>query len=177
VASRSLGTLTLDLVAKIGGYTAGLDKAEKEAAKRAAAIEKVFDAAAIGVGAAFGAMVAAGVTAFAAIGKGIESAAKYQDLAEEIGSSAEEVASFAVAAATAGVSIESVAGASVKLTKSLVGVDDESKAAGAALAAIGINIEEFKRLDPASQYEAVGKALAGYADGAGKTAVATALFG
>lgn len=175
--SRSLGTLTLDIVAKIGGYTAGLDKAEKEAAKRAAAIEKVFDAAAIGVGAAFGAMVAAGVTAFAAIGKGIESAAKYQDLAEEIGSTAEEVASFAVAAATAGVGIESIAGASVKLTKSLVGVDDESKAAGAALAAIGINIEEFKRLDPASQYEAVGKALSGYADGAGKTAVAVALFG
>lgn len=177
MASRSLGTLTLDLVARIGGWTAGLDKAEKEAAKRAAAIEKVFDAAAIGVGVAFGAMAAAGTAAFVAIGSGIESAAKYQDLAEEIGTSAEEIASFAVAAATAGVSIESVAGASVKLTKSLVGVDDESKAAGAALAAIGINIEEFKRLDPASQYEAVGKALAGYADGAGKTAVAVALFG
>lgn len=177
MASRSLGTLTLDVVARIGGYTAGLDKAEKEAAKRAAAIEKVFDAAAIGVGVAFGAMAAAGTAAFAAIGNGIESAAKYQDLAEEIGTSAEEIASFAVAAATAGVSIESVAGASVKLTKSLIGVDDESKAAGAALAAIGINIEEFKRLDPASQYEAVGKALAGYADGAGKTAVAVSLFG
>jgi hypothetical protein len=177
VASRSLGTLTLDIVAKIGGYTAGLDKAEKEAAKRAAAIEKVFDAAAIGVGVAFGAMAAAGTAAFAAISNGIESAAKYQDLAEEIGTSAEEIASFAVAAATAGVSIESVAGASVKLTKSLIGVDDESKAAGAALSAIGINIEEFKRLDPASQYEAVGKALAGYADGAGKTAVAVSLFG
>lgn len=177
MASRSLGTLTLDLVARIGGYTAGLDKAEKEAAKRAAAIEKVFDAAAIGVGAAFGLMVTAGATAFAAISSGIEGAAKYQDLAEEIGSSAEEIASFAVAAATAGVGIESIAGASIKLTKSLIGIDDESKTAGAALKAIGINIKEFKTLDPASQYEAVGKALAGYADGAGKTAVAVSLFG
>lgn len=177
MASKSLGTLTLDLVARIGGYTAGLDKAEKEAQKRAKAIENAFDTAATGVGIAFGAIAAAGVAAFAAISSGIESAAKYQDLAEEIGSGAEEIASFAVAAATAGVEIESIAGASIKLTKSLVGVDDESKAAGAALEAIGLNIKEFKSLDPASQYEAVGKALAGYADGAGKTAVAVSLFG
>lgn len=177
MASRSLGVLSLDIIARIGGYTAGLDKAEKEAAKRAKAIEGVFDKAAIGVGVAFGVMASGAIAAFAAINRGVDVAASFADLSEEIGASAEDIASFSVAAATAGVDIESFAAASIKLTKSLVGVDDESKAAGAALAALGINIADFKRLDPAAQYEAVGKALAGYADGAEKTAVAVALFG
>lgn len=177
MASRSLGTLTLDLVAKIGGYTAGLDKAEKEAAKRAAAIEKVFDAAAIGVGAAFGAMAAAGATAFAALSKGIEEAAKFQDLAEMTGGSAEGFASLAVAAATAGVDMNSVAAASIKLTKNLTGLDDESKAAGAALTALGIPIKEFQKLSPEDQIDRLTKAFGGFADGTGKTAIALDLWG
>lgn len=177
MASKSLGTLTLDLVARIGGYTAGLDKAEKEAQKRAKAIEDAFDSAAVGVGVAFGAIATAGVAAFAAISQGIEEAAKFQDLAEMTGGSAEGLASLAVAAKTAGVDIESVAAASIKLTKNLTGVDDESKAAGAALAALKIPIEEFKKLSPEERIDALTKAFANFADGTGKTAVAVDLFG
>ncbi len=177
MASQSLGTLTYDLVARIGGFTSGLDKAEKAAAKRAKAIEETFDKAAVGVGVAFGLMTTAAVGAFAAINRGIDEAAKFQDLSEMTGAAAEELAGFQVAAATAGVSIEDVAGAMIKLSKNLVGVDDESKAAGAALKNLGINVEAFKKLDPVAQYEAVSKALAGFADGAGKTTTAIALFG
>lgn len=177
MASRSLGTLTLDLVAKIGGYTAGLDKAEKEAAKRAAAIQGAFDSAAIGVGVAFGAMATAAAGAFAIINAGIEKASSFQDIADMTGGSAEGFANFAVSAKVAGVEMNDIASASVKLTKALVGVDDESKAAGAALAAIGINIEDFKKLRPDEQIDAVAKALGNFKEGAGKTAVALDLFG
>lgn len=38
--ARSLGTLTLDLVARVGGFTAGLSQAEREADKRSKAISK-----------------------------------------------------------------------------------------------------------------------------------------
>ncbi|AOV01672.1 phage tail length tape measure family protein [Delftia tsuruhatensis] len=62
MASRSLGTLTLDLIAKIGGFTAGLTQAEREADKRAKAIagkakqiQKEWDA----VGKAIGGAIAA----------------------------------------------------------------------------------------------------------------------
>lgn len=58
------------------------------------------------------------------------------------------LASFAVAAGTAGTSMENIGRASVLLTKNLIGVDDESKAAGAALSALGVPIAEFKALDP-----------------------------
>lgn len=40
MASRSLGTLSLDLVARVGGFTAGLSQAEREADKRSKAISK-----------------------------------------------------------------------------------------------------------------------------------------
>ncbi len=125
-----------------------------------------------------GAAAATGlIAATVAFDQLIKRAGQFQDLSETTGASAEGLASIAVAAATAGVSMESVASSTIKLTKNLTGVDDEGKAAGAALAALGINIQEFKKLDPIAQFDAIGKALSGFADGAGKTAVAVALYG
>lgn len=63
MASRSLGTLTLDLIAKVGGFEQGLDKAERSASKR---MKQISDSAAK-LGAAVGAGLAAGVTALGAI--------------------------------------------------------------------------------------------------------------
>jgi hypothetical protein len=117
------------------------------------------------------------IATYAAFDQLVKKAAEFQDLSETTGASAEGLASIAVAAATAGVSMDSVASATIKLTKNLTGVDDEGKAVGAALASIGINISDFKKLDPVGQFDAVGKALSGFADGAGKTAVAVALYG
>jgi lambda family phage tail tape measure protein len=54
----SLGTLTLDLIAKIGGYTGPLDKASQETKKRNAEMAKSFDNLAKGVGTALGAVPA-----------------------------------------------------------------------------------------------------------------------
>lgn len=33
MAGRSLGTLTIDLIAKVGGFVSGMDKAERASAK------------------------------------------------------------------------------------------------------------------------------------------------
>lgn len=56
--ANSLGTLTLDLIAKIGGFTGPLDKASQEAKKRNAEIAKSFDSLAKGIGVAIGAIPA-----------------------------------------------------------------------------------------------------------------------
>ena len=58
MASRSLGTLTLDLIAKIGAFTGPLDKASQEAKRRNAEISKSFDSLAKGVGTAIGSIPA-----------------------------------------------------------------------------------------------------------------------
>lgn len=120
---------------------------------------------------------AASIAVYAAFDQMVKKAGDFQDMAEKTGDTAENIASLAVAAGTAGTSMDSVVGASQKLTKGLTGVDDESKAAGAALSALGLNIEEFKKFKPADQFEAVGKSLNSFQDGAEKTAVAMALFG
>jgi lambda family phage tail tape measure protein len=54
----SLGTLTLDLIAKIGGYTGPLDKASQETKKRNAEMAKSFDNLAKGIGTAIGSIPA-----------------------------------------------------------------------------------------------------------------------
>lgn len=177
MASRSLGTLTLDLVANLGGYTAGMDKAEKEAQKRARAIEKAFDATFAGIGAAIATMTAAGTAALAIVNQQAEAIANYQDLAEKIGDTAEAVASLQVAATVSETSLDSVAAASVRLTTALSKTDDESKLVGQALSAIGLEFESFKDLSPVDQIEALANALSNFEDGAEKTAVAVALFG
>ena len=104
------------------------------------------------------------IATYAAFDQLTKKAGAFQDMAEKTGDTAQNIASLAVAAGTAGTGMETIVSASAKLTKGLTGVDDESKAAGAAIAALGLNIKDFKALD-------------GFQDGAQKTAVAMALFG
>ncbi len=169
MASQSLGTLTYDLVAKIGGFTSGMTEAERAAKKGADAINKQIESIGVtgyAVGSALGTYIRDGIDlAISAFPKLIEQAAQFQDLAETTGGSAEGLASIAVAAGTAGVSMESVASASQKLTKNLTGVDDESKAAGAALKALGIPLEDFKKLAPEKQIDALTEAFAKFENG------------
>jgi lambda family phage tail tape measure protein len=184
VASRSLGTLTVDLIAKIGGFTRGLSEAERKAdrtardiARKQKALAKEIDAAAKGIGVAFGAAVAGLGVAFAVLDRQIKNAAVFKDLEETTGASAEGLASMAVAAETAGVAMDSIAANSIRLTKGLVGVDDESKAAGAAISALGLNLKDFKSLDPVAQFDVLTQAFGNFADGPEKAAAATAIFG
>ncbi len=50
MASRSLGTLTLDLIAEVGGFVAGMEKAERTAKKGAKEIGSAADAASLAWG-------------------------------------------------------------------------------------------------------------------------------
>lgn len=173
----SLGSLVVTLGLNAAEFTTGLTKSEYEAKKFAQKVDRAIADGAKAAGAAFVTLGASAVAAFAAISKLASDVGAFKDLEETTGANAEALASFAVAAGTAGVSMETIAGGMNKLTKGLVSVEDETKDAGAALGALGINIKDFKKLDPATQMEEVAKALAGFEDGASKTAVAMALFG
>jgi hypothetical protein len=171
------GSIVIDLLLRTGSFQTDTDRASK----KLKAFEKDLTKLGTSIGRGIATAAAIGATAITGLALAFDSLVKgvadFQDIEEVTGGAAEGFASLALAAAGAGVSMESITDASVRLTKGLVGVDDDSKAAGAALKALNINIADFKKLDPAAQYEAVGKALQGYADGAGKTAVAVALFG
>jgi hypothetical protein len=175
--AAAAGSLVVSLGLDAAEYTRGLTKAEYQARQFGEKIgSAIRDGASLAV-ASLATIATSSVAAFSAFDTLVKQVGDFQDLAEVTGASAEGLASFGVAAGTAGTSVEAIAQASVKLTKNLTGVDDESKAAGAALAALGLNLKDFKALAPEAQIEAISKALGGFQDGASKTAVATALLG
>lgn len=188
MSARSLGTLTLDLVARIGGFTKGLTEAERASDKatrqierqnreRAKAIQMVWNDATRYTITAFGALATAGAAAFAVLNRQTENIAGFQGLAEKIGDTAEAVASLKLASGVSGVSLDTVGAASIRLTASLSKTDDESKGVAQAIKALGLNFQEFKNLAPVDQIDSVAKAMGDFADGSEKTAVAVALFG
>lgn len=148
MASRSLGTLTLDLIAKIGGFVEGLSKAEREAAKRAQAISKA-------VGVATGALA---TMATAAAGVGIAWTKEIGQLAVEVqrlsaltGATNEDFQRLSLGASTVGISAEKLADI-FKDVQDKVG--DFMQTGGGALAdffeniapKVGVTADQFRKL-------------------------------
>lgn len=169
----SLGQLVVRLGLDAADFTAGMTKAEVQASRLARKLDAALSAGA----AALGTVTVAAAGAAVALNRVVGGIANYQDLAEKIGDSAEAVASLKTAADVSGVALESVAGASVKLTAALSKTDDESKAVGQAIQYLGLNFEDFKKLNPVDQLDAVALAMGNVQRGSDKTAVAVALFG
>ncbi|MBV7586869.1 phage tail tape measure protein [Pseudomonas sp. PDM33] len=106
MASQSLGTLTLDLIAQVGGFVSGMDKAERSSAKWRKEVEKNAKAA----GVAIGAGIAAGVTALGAITVGaINSAKEISNLSSVANTSTTEFQKYAAGAKLVGIEQEKLA--------------------------------------------------------------------
>jgi hypothetical protein len=171
--ANNLGSLVVSLGLDAAEFTRGLTKSEYQQQQWARRVETTIEGARTGALAAFAAMG----TAVGVLDRQLEGIAGFQDLAEKIGDTAEAVASLKPASDISGTSLDTLAAASVKLTASLAKADDESKGAALGLKAIGLEVEAFKSLSPVEQIDAVAKALAGFEDGAGKTATAVQIFG
>lgn len=102
---------------------------------------------------------------------------KLGNTADKLGTSFEFVQVLDEAARRSGTSIDTVSAAFGRLQKSVLGVDEESKAAAAALSTIGVTAEELQALKPEDQYRLIGERLAAIEDPAKRTATATQLFG
>lgn len=181
-SAGSLGSLVVSLGLDAASFVDGLTKSEHQAQKAMGRISSFlgddpFKKAALGVAAMGTAFAAAAVGAKLFIDQQSKAIANYQDLADEIGSNAVEIASLQYAADVSGVAIEEVAKASIKLTRTLAETGDEGDKAAKALKAIGISFQDFKKLDPVTQFEVLAKALGNYADGTAKTVIATTLLG
>lgn len=120
----------------------------------------------------------AGVGMFASMIKGsVESMAGLQQLSEQTGATVEGLSAMRTAAQLSGTDMTAVGGALQKLAKNMVSLDDEGKDASKAIAAIGLSAAELKNMKPDEAMKAIADAMAGYSDGAEKTAIAMALFG
>ena len=109
----------------------------------------------------------------------INSMAALKTLSEKTGSSVENLSKLGFIAKQSGSDIDSVAAAMNKLSKGMAGADNETKGAGLALSYLGVSAKDAagNLKDPSLMFTEIAKKLGEYQDGAGKAAVAQALFG
>lgn len=126
----------------------------------------------LGIGAAFG------LIKFSEFVTGtMEAAAGLKDLSQKTGMTVEGLSGLGSIAKLSSTSLDTIASASNKLSFALTSSGEESKGAGAAIAALGLDFKTFQAMSPEDRMQAVAKAMARFEDGANKTAVAMALFG
>lgn len=174
--SRSLGVLTLDLIAKTGGFVAGMSKAERASAEWRKSVEKNVKATATAV--------AAAGTAFAAFAvyqtkSAIDSADALSKQAKSVGIAVEGLGALNYAAELSGVSVDELSGGLNRFNRS---VDDAAAGIGAGAEAFDALNVSVRKTDGSlkSNYdliEELSDAFAGMQDGARKSALAQDLFG
>lgn len=176
MASRSLGTLTLDLAVKTGAYEQGLDRASRATKKRAAEIEKT----AKQIGTALGvALTAAAGIAATAIKSAIDRADELSKAAQKIGITTEALSALSYAAQLADVDLATLQGGLARLTKFQNEAAKGTEANVDLFKTLGI---EFKNLDGTLRnsedvFRDFANVFQTLPDGATKTALALEVFG
>lgn len=171
----TIATLTIEMAANVARLQTDMDQAKRVVGDSMKSIEQA-------VGLAKTAFVAfAGISsldAFVSMIKGsLEATAKLHDLAAQTGATVEALSALGSIGKTSDTSLETISQAMNKLAKNMAGATEDTKGAGKALEAIGIDFATFKALSPEDQMQAVAKAMDQFADGSGKSAVAMALYG
>lgn len=184
MAVRSLGQLTIDVVAKIGGFEKGMDEAERKAArtaaqierdqkKRAAEVRKAWENAGTFIGGAF-VTAAAG---FAVLTRSaINSLDALNDVADATGATIENISALEDVALRTGTNLENVNSILIKFNSVLKEAEPD-KGAGAVLKALNLDIERLKQLDPAEALRQTAVALSQYANDGNKARAFQELFG
>ena len=175
MASRSLGSLTLDLVAKTGQFTAGMTAAERQASKSFNAIEKRAKA----FGAALGVGLVTAATALTALTKSaIDNADALRDSSIQLGISTEVLSAYSYAAQQTGTDLDSLSRGLKILSKNAADALKPTSEQARVFAALGISVTDasgkLKQLD--ELVPEVADAFAQLEDGTQKAALAQSLF-
>jgi hypothetical protein len=107
----------------------------------------------------------------------IESAARLHDLSQIAGMTVESLSAMGSAGKLSSTSLDTITAASNKLSLALTKTDEDGAGAAKALKNLGLSFDEFVKLSPDERINTVAKAMAGFEDGAEKSAHAMALFG
>lgn len=180
MSGKSLGTLTIDLIAKVGGFVQGMDKAERSSQKWRDKVKK--DAAEVGAAlAAIGtgaAAVAIGVgTAGITLVKNTSDHITATDrLAKSLKMSTQDLLSWQFAAEKAGLTGDNIADI-FKDINDKVGdaVLNKSGEAAQALDTLGLSAEKLAQQAPDKQLIAISEALQKIPSQAGKTNILESL--
>lgn len=180
MAGKNLGTLTIDLIAKTGGFVSGLNQAERASAKWSKQVQD--DAAS--ASAALAGIGAAAVTAGLAVGAAgfqlLKSTSKQitetDRWAKSLRISTQELLAWQFAAEKAGVSGDQMADIFKDIGDKIGdAVLNKSGEAVDALNALGLSAEKLSKVSPDKQLLAIGESLGKIGTNAEKTTILESL--
>lgn len=178
--SRSLGTLTVDLIAKVGGFVDGMTKAERQSASSAAKIKRQHAQLAKELDQTYKNMGLIAAGAFAAVSasvkKSLDDMLQMSIAAKQAGLPVDQFTALSAAARRADVDVGTLTTSLQQASKALIAAQTNPHGTqGAAFASLGIDPKQVK--DGHDLILKASDALSKYADGTGKTAVEMAIFG
>lgn len=170
----AFSTLSIDLVAQMARFSADMGRAasvSEQTGRKIAASMGVAKSAIEGLAAG---LTLGGLVMFAK--RTIDSVDRLNDLADATGSSIEKLSGLEDVAARTGSSFENLQDA---LLKSQMALKDAKPGTDQAQAikALGLSVEDLKRLDPADALMAIAKAMGQFSDSGDKSRLSLTLFG
>ncbi|MGC8435869.1 phage tail tape measure protein [Mixta calida] len=180
MASKSLGTLTIDLIAKVGGFVSGMDQAQRASQKWSKQVQQdsaVSEAAILSVGAAFKtAAVSAGSAGFALLKSTAEQVNATDQWAKSLKMSTQDLLAWQFAAEKAGVEGDKMSDIFKDLSDKIGdAVLNKSGEAVDALNLLGLSAEKLSKVTPDKQMLAIGDALGKISTNAGKVNILESL--
>lgn len=180
MASKSLGTLTIDLIAKVGGFVSGMDRAQRASSEWAKQVQKDVAASAAGLlsaGAAVQALaITAGTAGFALLKSTSEQINATDQWAKSLKMSTQDLLAWQFAAEKAGVAGENMADIFKDLSDKIGdAVLNQSGEAVDALNSLGLSAEKLSKVSPDKQMLAIGEALGKIGTNAGKITILESL--
>jgi hypothetical protein len=172
-----VGQLLVELSANVARLRTDMERASGLVESHTQRIAKAASFAtgalgAVGAGLSVGALV----SAFRAT---VDSMDALNDASDRTGASVEELSSLVNTLSPYGATLDQISEATGRLAKSMAGADDETKGAGAAFAALGVQTRDSSGnlRSTVDVMQEVARSLAQYEDGTNKTVLAQQLFG
>lgn len=180
MAGKSLGTLTIDLIAKVGGFVQGMDKAERSSQKWRDQVKKdakEVSSSIIAIGAAAAtAAVGIGAAGLAIVKNTAQQVTEADRWAKSLKMSTQDLLSWQYAAEQAGLTGDNIADI-FKDINDKVGdaVLNKSGEAAQALDTLGLSAQKLAQQSPDKQLMAISEALQKIPTQAGKTNILESL--
>jgi hypothetical protein len=149
MASRNIGSLTIDLIAKTAGFEQGMDRAARIADRRSRDISRAINSGlkgALGGVTAFVTGLVGGIVsaqqAFQGFINAVNNADRLDELSSRLGISTEQLSAWGYAAKLSGTDLESLTGSIQKFSKTVASAADANSRQGELFAALGINVKD-----------------------------------
>ncbi|WP_455424900.1 phage tail tape measure protein [Dryocola sp. LX212] len=180
MAGKSLGTLTIDLIAKTGGFISGLNQAERASEKWGKQVQKDAEATSAAIAGTAAAAVAAGAAIGAAGFQLLKSTSKQiaetDRWAKSLNIATQDLLAWQFAAEKAGVTGDQMADIFKDIGDKIGdAVLNKSGEAVDALNALGLSAEKLSKVTPDKQLLAIGNALEKIGTNAEKTTILESL--